>query len=121
MEMISLILQLGLWMNTDGSEHHVNCPIIYEQEQRLPVGCTVLAQGILYSPQHFINTKMNEADAKAQISALQDQISILRAELVKTQNQLTQCLIKPQPSTTQPFIYGVLTGSILSGAILWNK
>jgi len=119
--MISLILQLGLWMNTDGSEHHVNCPLIYEQEQRLPVGCTVLTQGILYSPQHFINTKVNEADAKAQISALQEQISVLRAELLHAQNQITKCLTQPQVSTTQPFIYGVLAGSVLSGVLLWNK
>ena len=119
--MNSLVLQLGLWMNTDGSEHQVNCPVIYEQEQRLPVGCTVLTQGILYSPQHFINTKVNEASDKAQISALQEQLSVLRAELVKTQNELTKCLIEPKPSTTTPFIYGVLGGAIITGAILWNK
>lgn len=121
MEMIGLILQLGLWVNTDGTQHHVNCPIIYEQEQRLPVGCMVLEQGILYTPTHYIDTKVSQAGDKAQISALQEQISVLRAELVNAQNQITKCLTQPQPSTTQPFIYGVLAGSVLSGVLLWNK
>lgn len=121
MEMIGLILQLGLWVNTNGVEQHVPCPLIYEQEQRLPVGCMVLNQGVLYSPTHYIDTKVNESEDKVKISALEEQIAFLQAELVKTQNQLTTCLIEPKPSQAQPFIYGVLGGAIITGAILWNK
>lgn len=119
--MIALILQLGLWVNTNGSEQHVPCPIIYEQEQRLPVGCMVLNQGVLFSPSHYIETKVNQAGDKAKIIALQEQVALLRAELLNAQNGLTKCLTQPAPSTTQPFIYGVLAGSIISGALLWNK
>lgn len=119
--MIGLILQLGLWVNTDGGEKHVPCPLVYEQEQRLPVGCMVLNQGVLYTPTHYIDTKVSQAEDKTQIIALQEQVALLRAELLKAQNEITKCLIQPQVSTTQPFIYGVLSGAIVTGAILWNK
>ncbi len=119
--MIGLILQLGLWVNTNGVEQHVPCPIIYEQEQRLPIGCVVYHQGVLFSPTHYIDTKVSQSEDKAEIIALQEQVALLRAELLKAQNEITKCLIQPQVSTTQPFIYGVLSGAIVTGAILWNK
>lgn len=119
--MIALILQVGIWLNTDGKVQHVNCPIIYEQEQRLPMGCTVLSQGILYSPSHYIEDKMKVAGDSVKINALQEQIALLQAELSKAQHDLTKCLIQPEASKTQPFIYGLLSGSIITGVLLWNK
>lgn len=119
--MLALILQVGFWMNSSGDAKQVTCPLVYEQEQRIPKGCIAMQQGILYSTSYYIDMKMQEAENKAKISALQDKIKVLQAELIQAQNQITQCLIKPQPSTTMPFIYGVLSGALTTGVILWSN
>jgi hypothetical protein len=119
---------VGVWVNTDGTEKTVPCPLTFDDDRiRIPKGCIAHKPGVWLGVDRYRNLEVELAVLRGRVQAKDVEIKALEARVDSLTSQLLVCTAVPEcPACNDHFfkhtITGATIGSVISlgGCALWS-